>query len=179
MFTLLRQSRATTSVLAILDFVENKEPEPNLGRWRRLSRRFRLSSSSTDRDSFTNEFGLLKDRFLMIAIKIAMYPITLIIINVIITRELSDLGMVRHDAQSLMRKSVGDLYLTDQGIGASNASYALFAIYLVFYGARGIPLALVCTSALDATMCSLWRIARLVFRSLSSKRESEKTAHSV
>ncbi|KAL1405243.1 hypothetical protein Q8F55_008869 [Vanrija albida] len=63
-------------------------------------------------------FGHLEDRFIRIAIRISGYPITLIIVNGII--------------------SVADLYMSKVGGVHSRSVYGLYVLYYFLYGGRGI-----------------------------------------
>lgn len=71
----------------------------------------------------TSTYNHLQDRFFRIALRISLYPISLIVVNGIIT--------------------VGDLYISKVGGVYSTAVYGLYVVYYLLYGGRGIVFALV------------------------------------
>lgn len=87
----------------------------------RKSRRrlFRGRRNSIKRERM---FGHLEDRFVSIAIRVSLYPITLVIVNGVI--------------------AIGDLYISLQGGVHSRAVYGLYCVYYLFYGVRGVCFAM-------------------------------------
>lgn len=84
----------------------------------RRARLFRKRRSSIKRERM---FGHLEDRFVSIAIRVSLYPITLVVINGII--------------------AIGDLYISLHGGVKSKAVYGLYCVYYLFYGVRGVTFA--------------------------------------
>jgi hypothetical protein len=66
-------------------------------------------------------FQTLQARFLRIAILISLYPISLIVVNGVIT--------------------IGDLYISAEGGVKSTGVYGLYCVYYFLYGGRGIVFA--------------------------------------
>lgn len=91
------------------------------GRWRNILKKGwkRAAADSPLRSQ-------LEDRFLIIAFQISLYPISLIIVNGII--------------------STGELVVTQTGV-ETRSIYALYCIYYFLYGGRGIAFAAVSTSS--------------------------------
>jgi hypothetical protein len=96
------------------DLHEEKPRERGL-----ISRFFHRRRHSHDKEHM---FGHLEDRFIRIALRISLYPISLIIVNGII--------------------AIGDLYISSQGGVKNSAVYGLYRLYYFLYGARGIVFAM-------------------------------------
>lgn len=84
----------------------------------RRKRFFRGRRTSVQRERM---FGHLEDRFISIAIRVSLYPITLTIVNGVI--------------------AIGDLYISLQGGVHSKAVYGLYCVYYLFFGIRGVTFA--------------------------------------
>lgn len=118
---LFRQGRATSRALfdgnSINLEMSAESHEINLKPKQRsfLARILRRRRQSHDRE---NMFGHLEDKFVGIALRISLYPITLIIVNGLIT--------------------IGDLYFSASGGVKNQATYGLYCVYYFLYGGRGI-----------------------------------------
>ena len=117
--TLLRQGRATAALMPLASD-DTEEIGASCGS--------KLTSSkirwcSVARTSTGPRLHTLQDKFINIAMRIALYPITLVIVNTVLT--------------------VGDMYLSSTGGVNTAAEYGLFVVYYALYGGRGLFFALV------------------------------------
>lgn len=133
--TLFMQGRATSRALFGGDSINidlsetSAASEPSktqrVGLVARLFRRKRHSHHHE------RTFGHLEDRFIRIAIRISGYPITLIIVNGIISGE----QLAVHEEADI---AVADLYMSKVGGVHSRSVYGLYVLYYFLYGGRGI-----------------------------------------
>ncbi|BEI92232.1 uncharacterized protein CcaverHIS019_0410520 [Cutaneotrichosporon cavernicola] len=123
LFKLFRQGRATSRALFggdSLNFeMSSDSTDDTDGHGKGRRRFFRGRRNSVKRERM---FGHLEDRFVSIAIRVSLYPITLVIVNSVI--------------------AIGDLYISLQGGVHSRAVYGLYCVYYLFYGVRGVCFAM-------------------------------------
>lgn len=105
------------------DSLDLDEKRPSKGL---VSRVFHRRRQSHEKE---HVFGHLEDRFIRIALRISLYPVSLIIVNGIIASELQ--------ARAVLTP-VGDLYISAAGGVHSKTVYGLYCLYYFLYGARGI-----------------------------------------
>ncbi|KAK4687652.1 hypothetical protein P7C73_g2467, partial [Tremellales sp. Uapishka_1] len=133
--TLYRQGRATSQALYAGNplnasiMMESADRPPKKSFFERLRGRGGETStkvpSEADRSGVVRlrivasrtPMGRLEEKFMRITIRIAMYPVALIIVNLVIT--------------------VGDLYISSTGGIYSRPVFGLYIVYYVLYGARG------------------------------------------
>ncbi|CAK9780256.1 unnamed protein product [Cutaneotrichosporon oleaginosum] len=156
LWKLFRQGRATSRALFggdSLNFEMSSDSTDDTDHRKKGKRLFRGRRNSIKRERM---FGHLEDRFVSIAIRVSLYPITLVIVNGVI--------------------AIGDLYISLQGGVKSKAVYGLYCVYYLFYGVRGVTFAMLAV-IVDPCLRKGFRAAyREKFPSPSLENDKDKGA---